>query len=110
MVHIDAGQIGRCLDNLILNAIQNTPSGGMITVSAISVDGRLRLRVADTGAGVPAEIRDRLFEPFVTGRTDGTGLGLSIVREIARAHGGDARVGDSEEGAVFEIELPWQPS
>jgi signal transduction histidine kinase len=110
MVHIDAGQIGRCLDNLILNAIQNTPSGGMITVSAISVDGRLRLHVADTGAGVPAEIRDRLFEPFVTGRTDGTGLGLSIVREIARAHGGDARVGDSEEGAVFEIELPWQPS
>jgi signal transduction histidine kinase len=107
MAQVDADQIGRCLDNLVLNAIQNTPSGGMITVSTISGDGRLRLRVADTGAGVPAEIRDRLFEPFVTGRTYGTGLGLAITREIARAHGGEARLGDSKEGAVFEIELPW---
>jgi signal transduction histidine kinase len=107
---LDAGQIGRCLDNLILNGIQNTPSDGMITVSAMSGNGRLRLRVCDTGAGVPAEIRGRLFEPFVTGRPDGTGLGLAITHEIARAHGGDVRLCDSGEGAVFEIELPWRPS
>jgi signal transduction histidine kinase len=110
MAHVDAGQIGRCLDNLVLNAIQNTPSGGMITISATSGSGLLCLRVADTGVGVPAEIRDRLFEPFVTGRSDGTGLGLAIAREIVRAHGGDARLVDSGEGAVFEIELPWQRS
>lgn len=110
VARVDADQIGRCIDNLVLNAIQNTPSGGVITVSATSRNGRLCLRVADTGAGVPVEIRDRLFEPFVTGRADGTGLGLAIAREIARAHGGEVRLGDTEEGAVFEIELPWQPS
>jgi signal transduction histidine kinase len=107
---LDSGQIRRCLDNLILNGIQNTPAGGVITVSVTHSNDRLYLRVSDDGPGVPAEIRDRLFEPFVTGRPDGTGLGLAIVREIARAHGGDARLATGKVGAVFEIELPWQPS
>jgi signal transduction histidine kinase len=70
----------------------------------------LYLRVGDTGPGVPDGIRERLFEPFVTGRPDGTGLGLAIVREIARAHGGDARLIASPQGAVFEIALPWPTS
>ncbi len=110
MARLDAGQIRRCLDNLMLNAIQNTPAGGAVTISAGFRNDRLCLRVDDTGPGVAAELRDRLFEPFVTGRPDGTGLGLAITREIARAHGGDARLADSEKGAVFEIELPWRPS
>jgi signal transduction histidine kinase len=104
---LDRGQIRRCLDNLILNGIQNTPTGGVITVSITHSNDRLYLRVNDDGPGVPAEIRDRLFEPFVTGRADGTGLGLAIVREIVRAHGGDARLAAGKVGAVFEIELPW---
>jgi signal transduction histidine kinase len=107
---LDSDQIRRCLDNLILNSIQNTPAGGVIAVSVTHSNDRLYLRVDDDGPGIPAEIRDQLFEPFVTGRPDGTGLGLAIVREIARAHGGDARLATGEEGAVFEIELPWQPS
>jgi signal transduction histidine kinase len=107
---IDADQIRRALDNLILNAIQNTPEGGSITLSATVANKRLRLRVSDTGPGVPDTIRERLFEPFVTGRADGTGLGLAIVREIARTHGGDARLLPSTQGAVFEIDVPWQAS
>ncbi len=107
---LDADQIRRALDNLVLNAIQNTPAGGSITLSAGHVNGRLRLRVSDTGPGVPDDIRGRLFEPFVTARADGTGLGLAIVREIARAHGGDASLIASPHGAVFEIDLPWQRS
>jgi signal transduction histidine kinase len=106
----DVDQIRRALDNLILNGIQNTPAGGTITLSATRANDRLHLRVDDTGTGVPAAIADRLFEPFVTGRADGTGLGLAIVREIARAHGGDARLVASARGAIFEMELPWQPS
>jgi signal transduction histidine kinase len=109
-VRVDVDQIRRSLDNLILNAIQNTPSGGSITLSAARSNERLRLRVSDTGPGVPQDIRERLFEPFVTGRTDGTGLGLAIVREIARAHSGDARLVASTQGAVFELELPWPSS
>ncbi|SRR5712691_954726 len=106
----DVDQVRRALDNLILNAVQNTPPGGVVTVAAMAQDGKLTLRVSDSGPGVPADIRERLFEPFVTARADGTGLGLAIVREIARAHGGEARLVANAPGAVFEIELPWRPS
>lgn len=106
----DLFQMQRALDNLILNAIQNTPAGGSVLVDALHCDGKLQLRVADTGPGVSDEIRDRLFEPFVTARSDGTGLGLAIVREIARNHRGDVRLVTTERGATFEIEVPWRPS
>ena len=68
------------------------------------------MRVSDTGPGVSAEIREKLFEPFVTGRSDGTGLGLALVREMARNHDGDARLVSTPQGACFEIELPWRTS
>ncbi len=106
----DPSQMQRALDNLILNAIQNTPAGGSILVDASPRDGNLLLRVADTGPGVSDDIRDRLFEPFATARSDGTGLGLAIVREIARNHGGDVRLVTTGGGATFEIEVPWRPS
>jgi signal transduction histidine kinase len=107
----DIDQVRRALDNLILNAVQNTPPGGVVMVAAAERDGKLRFRVSDTGPGVPADVRERLFEPFATARADGTGLGLAIARDIARAHGGEARlVSNTSSGAVFEIELPWQPS
>jgi signal transduction histidine kinase len=107
---IDPFQIQRALDNLILNAIQNTPAGGRVSVEALHHGDKLLLQVSDTGPGVSEELRDRLFEPFVTARSEGTGLGLAIVREIARAHHGDARFASSECGATFEIEVPWRPS
>ena len=66
--------------------------------------------VADTGSGVPEELRDHLFEPFVTGRSEGTGLGLAVVREIAEAHGGTARAVHRDDGTTFVLELPWRPS
>jgi signal transduction histidine kinase len=102
----DAEQMQRALDNLILNAIGSTPPGGSIAVAAHCSADALRLRVRDTGPGVPDDIRERLFEPFVTGRSKGTGLGLAVVREIARAHGGEARLLPTDQGAEFEIELP----
>jgi signal transduction histidine kinase len=109
-VDLDREQIRRALDNLILNAVQSTPAGGCVRLSVSRDDTRVRFHVADTGPGVPQALHDRLFEPFVTGRADGTGLGLAIVREIARAHGGDARLLPTPEGALFEVELPWRPS
>jgi signal transduction histidine kinase len=109
---LDPEQIGRALDNLVLNAIQNTPAGtnGRVRLGATRDGSHLKISVIDTGPGVPEHLRERCFDPFVTDRADGTGLGLAIVREIARAHGGEARLIPSEQGAVFEIELPWQPS
>jgi signal transduction histidine kinase len=106
----DSFQIQRAMDNLILNAIQNTPQGGAITADACRRGESLVLRVSDSGPGVAADVREKLFEPFVTGRSGGTGLGLALVREIARNHGGDARLVSTAQGACFEIELPWQSS
>jgi signal transduction histidine kinase len=106
----DTLQMQRALDNLILNAIQNTRAGGDIVVDALRRGDHLLFRVNDTGAGVDTAMRGRLFEPFVTSRPEGTGLGLATVREIARAHQGDARLTDTARGATFEIEVPWRPS
>jgi len=112
--HLDRAQTARALDNLLLNALQHAPPGGRVRLGAerVTVDGavRLRLSVADTGAGIDPAIRAGLFEPFVTGRPDGTGLGLAIVREIALAHRGEARLVEGVPETTFVLDLPWQPS
>jgi signal transduction histidine kinase len=79
----DVSQMRSALDNLILNAIQNTPSGGAVTVEASRRQERLCLRVRDTGPGVPDDIREHLFEPFVTGRAGGTGLAERMQQLLA---------------------------
>lgn len=108
--YFDVNQIRRALDNLVLNGIQNTPSGASVTIDAFAEAGILRVRVTNTGASIPDSIRDHLFDPFVTTRANGTGLGLATVREIARAHGGDVRLVPHTGGVAFELELPWPPS
>jgi signal transduction histidine kinase len=112
---LDAGQIRRALDNLVLNAVQHSPAGGTVRLSCAREGDRLRIRVTDQGPGVPEALKGRLFDPFVTGRPDGTGLGLAIVREIARAHGGQVRLAAPPPdgpgpGATFELDLPWTAS
>jgi signal transduction histidine kinase len=100
----------RALDNLLLNAIQAAPQDSLVELRAEVAADQLVLSVRDAGAGPPADIQQRLFEPFVTARPEGTGLGLSIVREVADAHGGIARYRRSDSGTIFEMVLPWQPS
>ena len=106
----DTAAVGGALDNLILNAIQNSPDGAPIVLRAEAEDDRLRLSVSDAGYGVPEGIREHLFEPFATGRPDGTGLGLAFVREVAGAHGGSARIEHREDGTTFTLEIPIGPS
>jgi len=106
----DAEQLARAIDNLILNALRHTPSGGHVTLSAARAADTLRIEVADDGPGVPPAERERIFEPFVTGHAAGSGLGLAVVREIAAAHGGSAFYEARERGACFVIEIPWRTS
>lgn len=91
MVRGDALLLHELLSNLLDNAIRYTPEGGVITVDARrGDDGAATLSVIDTGPGVPAKDRERVFEPFYRGSeavAPGTGLGLAIVRTIALAHG-----------------------
>ena len=114
---LDPALIERVLDNLMTNAIRHAPQGGTVTLSVDRQPDLLSIIVADSGAGVPPDMTDRLFEPFVTARSDGTGLGLAIARELVDAHGGRLvlrSAGTASSGAVFAIELPreaaWQPS
>ena len=106
----DAEQLARAIDNLILNALRHTPSGGHVTLRAAHPAATLRIEVADTGKGVASAERERIFEPFVTGHASGSGLGLAVVREIAAAHGGSAFYEARERGACFVIEIPWRTS
>jgi signal transduction histidine kinase len=102
----DPAMIRRAVDNLLQNALRHTPAGGTVTLAARVTPGWLEMEVADTGPGVPPEMRDALFEPFVTGRADGTGLGLAIAREMVQAHGGTLALARTTEGARFTIALP----
>ncbi len=90
---------------------RHAPRDGKVIVRARRIaapEGEsLRLVVIDNGPGVPASDRERIFEPFVTGRPDGSGLGLAVAREVATAHGGRAYVADTEHGACFVIDIPW---
>jgi signal transduction histidine kinase len=106
----DPLHLGRAVENLLSNAFQHTPCGGVVRITAHVHNAHLLLRVSDTGSGVAAEVLPRLFEPFVTNRASGTGLGLALVREIAVAHGGSVRLVGAAPGACFEIEIPWLPS
>jgi len=106
----DPSQLGRVLDNLIINALQHTPTGGEVKISVTRGNDTLRMTVADTGNGIPETIRDNLFEPFTSDRAGGTGLGLAMAREIIEAHGGSIRVAPSAKGATLEMDLPWRAS
>jgi signal transduction histidine kinase len=96
------------LANLLLNAVQATPSGGRVIVHAKRADGQVLIAVRDGGPGIPAEIRQRIWEPFFTTKQRGTGLGLAIVRKRMEEAGGTARLAPTEngEGARFELRVP----
>ncbi len=109
-ISVDESQIQQVLTNLIVNAIHATKENGSITLSIDAPEsGWLRVRVADTGTGVPIELRERIFEPFFTTKDvgEGTGLGLSIAYGIVQEHGGRLEISDNQpQGAVFDLWLP----
>ena len=95
--------------NLLSNALKFTPEGGRVTVRAIPGDDWITFEVEDTGAGIPPEELERIFDRFhqVEGTSSGTGLGLALSRELARLHGGDILVvSEPGRGARFRVELP----
>src|SRR5215217_2998401 len=95
------------LSNLLLNALQATPAGGRVELMAAQSDGELVISVQDSGSGVPADLRERIWEPFFTTRQRGTGLGLAIVRKRVQEVGGTATL-DSHNGggALFQLRVP----
>lgn len=108
VVCCDAEEIYQVALNLLLNAFQNSPDGGHITVRTLPErHGRIGFEVIDDGPGIPADIRGKIFTPFFTMREGGTGLGLAFVERVVQAHHGTVVV-ETEvgRGSVFRVELP----
>jgi two-component system sensor histidine kinase HydH len=106
-VRADAARIQQVILNVVLNAVQAMPQGGKLRVRLVQTDGRVRLSFEDTGPGIDAAVRGRLFEPFVTTKEKGSGLGLAVARRIVEEHHGgiEARAG-ATGGTCIEIVLP----
>jgi signal transduction histidine kinase/HAMP domain-containing protein len=109
-VRVDRTRAGHIFGNLLTNALQHTPPGGKITVSAEEEEDFVRFTVTDTGTGIASQHLPRVFEPFfrVPGRKKetGAGLGLAIVKEIVEAHGGTIGVESQEgKGSSFSFTL-----
>jgi signal transduction histidine kinase len=109
----DPGRLGQALDALISNALKVTPDGGRVDVRVTRRGGAAVVEVADSGPGIPAEERERVFQRFfrTTGaarrQVQGVGLGLTVVKAIVDAHGGTVAVdGEDGRGAIFRVELP----
>jgi heavy metal sensor kinase len=109
----DRELIRRVLDNLLDNAIRYSSAGAPVELEVARSNGVVRVDVKDEGPGIPAEVRERVFERFYRGddaraRSDkGAGLGLAIARWVARAHGGDLSLAEGNgSGAVFRLTLP----
>jgi two-component system, sensor histidine kinase and response regulator len=109
----DPDLLRRLLANLVENAVRHAPKGSVVSVGTENGPGGLQLTVRDRGKGVPASIRDRIFDPFVqaeestTGRAvAGRGLGLAFCKLAADAHGGTLEVTDAQPGAAFCLRLP----
>jgi two-component system sensor histidine kinase/response regulator len=109
----DDDLLGRTLANLVENAIRHAPRGTSVRVVSRRVDGSTELRVEDTGRGVPPELHEHIFDPFVQlepealpSSRSGRGLGLAFCRLAVEAHGGRIWIEDANPGAVFALRIP----
>jgi two-component system OmpR family sensor kinase len=109
VLEADPDRLAQAVLNLVNNALTHTPDGTPVRVGARQDPGHVVLTVADDGPGIPDEIRDRLYEPFVRAgeAPTSTGLGLSVVRAVAQAHGGHVSLDTGPEGSTFAVHLPF---
>ena len=103
---LDIGRMKRVFHNISANAAEAMTDGGSFRVISVQVGDMVHVELHDTGPGIPEEIRDRLFDPFVTsGKTHGTGLGLAVVKRIVQEHNAEITVATSTTGTTFTIRL-----
>lgn len=106
-VAADPELLHRAISNLVLNAMDAMPSGGVLKLRTYQQEDRAYVEVSDTGAGLTSEECERLFTPYYTSKEHGTGLGLAIVQSVVSDHGGRISVqSQAGHGTTFVIELP----
>lgn len=113
VIRADFDLLRRVLTNLVENAIRHAPQGTEVRVQAQLDGSHWRLEVSDEGPGIPGELREKIFEPFVQVESEertvtraGRGLGLTFCRVAVEAHGGEISVRDRKPGSVFVVRLP----
>jgi signal transduction histidine kinase len=109
---VQTASVRDALSNLVLNALQSTPTGGTVTLDFLLDQNEMVFAVSDSGPGISAEVQKRIWEPFFTTKQRGTGLGLAIVRKRMEEAGGTARLVATKNGhgARFELRLPLKAS
>jgi two-component system, LuxR family, sensor kinase FixL len=106
-LQLERARMERVFLNLIANAVEAMPQGGKVEIRAERNGSGVVVKVDDTGPGIPASVRQQLFQPFVTSRKAGLGLGLALSRQTVLEHGGDLWVEDGNGGgAHFRLRLP----
>ncbi len=104
---VDRTHLRQALHELFANALDAMPHGGRLLIHATAGEpGRVRLRITDTGQGIPPDMRERIFRLFTTTKRMGTGVGLAVVRKILQAHGGAIVAEGGPDGASFVLDLP----
>ncbi len=104
---LDVGLLKQACLNLILNAIQAMPGGGLLTVESALNNGSVEVKISDTGTGISEENRKKLFSPFFTTKKNGTGLGLAITYRIIENHRGKIDVASEPgRGTTFTVKIP----
>ena len=103
----DAQKMTSCFSNIVINAVQAMPDGGILTVTVENNGDHVVVCVGDTGHGVPLDALDRVFEPYYSTKDTGTGLGLAVTKKIVEEHGGRISASSAPgSGTTFEVELP----
>jgi signal transduction histidine kinase/HAMP domain-containing protein len=109
VAYLDAHQIRQVFLNLLRNALDATADGGSITIRLLIEDRYIIFKVADSGAGIPSENLDRVFDLFFTTKSRGTGLGLAICKKIVQDHGGEITIASEEgRGTTVTVKLPYR--
>ena len=109
-IQADEALLRRAIENLVLNAMDAMPAGGVLMLRTTHQNGDVDLEVSDTGTGLTPEECDRLFTPYYTTKQHGTGLGLAIVQSVVSDHGGKISVeSETGVGTSFHIQLPAKP-
>lgn len=106
----DRGKLRQAFLNILINAIQATPAGGIVTISVDSTPSGCRVHFTDSGSGIDQATLARIFEPFFTTKADGTGLGLAITKTIIEGHNGTLIVtSEPDQGSTVTVCLPLPP-
>jgi signal transduction histidine kinase len=108
-IHANGEKLRQAFLNIVINALQATPSGGNVTIAINRIESGLEISFIDSGSGIDADSLSKIFDPFFTTKPDGTGLGLAITKKIIESHGGVLTVeSEAGKGTIVSVRLPIQ--